>query len=94
MQDDLLLVMLKQDLEILHTVKDDYLKNLISMAQEMIAREGIILGDDFEDKGIVVMYAAWMYRKRAAPDSAMPRMIRAALNNKLFSQKAAVTTDV
>ncbi|MEL7661537.1 hypothetical protein [Acetobacterium wieringae] len=94
MQDDLLLVMLKQDLEILHTVKDEYLKNLISMAQEMIAREGVILGDTFEDQGIVVMYAAWMYRKRAAPDSAMPRMIRAALNNKLFSQKATVTTDV
>ncbi len=94
MQDDLLLVMLKQDLEILHTVKDEYLKNLISMAQEMIAREGVILGDTFEDQGIVVMYAAWMYRKRAAPDSAMPRMIRAALNNKLFSQKATLTTDV
>lgn len=94
MQDDLLLVMLKQDLEILHTVKDEYLKNLISMAQEMIAREGITLSDTFEDQGIVVMYAAWMYRKRAAPDSAMPRMIRAALNNKLFSQKATVTTDV
>ncbi|MDO9491429.1 hypothetical protein [Acetobacterium sp.] len=94
MQDDLLLVMLKQDLEILHTVKDDYLKNLISIAQGMIAREGITLGDDFEDQGIVVMYAAWMYRKRAAPDSAMPRMIRAALNNKLFAQKATVTTDV
>ena len=94
MQDDLLLTMLKQDLEILHTAKDDYLENLIKMAKEMIAREGITLGDTFEDNGIVVMYAAWMYRKRAAPDSAMPRMIRAALNNKLFSQKATVTTDV
>lgn len=94
MQDDLLLTMLKQDLEILHTAKNDYLENLIKMAKEMIAREGITLGDTFEDNGIVVMYAAWMYRKRAAPDSAMPRMIRAALNNKLFSQKATVTTDV
>lgn len=94
MQDDLLLTMLKQDLEILHTAKDDYLENLIKMAKEMIAREGIILGDDFEDQGIVVMHAAWMYRKRAAPDSAMPRMIRAAMNNKLFAQKATVTTDV
>ena len=94
MQDDLLLVMLKQDLEILHTAKDEYLINLINIAKEMIAREGIILGDDYEDQGIVMMYAAWMYRKRAAPDSAMPRMIRAAMNNKLFSQKATVITDV
>ena len=42
MQDDLLLVMLKQDLDILHTQKDDQLKNYINIAKEMIAREGII----------------------------------------------------
>ena len=94
MQDELILTMLKQDLEILHTAKDEYLINLINIAKEMIAREGITLGDDYEDQGIVMMYAAWMYRKRAAPDSAMPRMIRAAMNNKLFSQKATVITDV
>lgn len=94
MQDELILTMLKQDLEILHTAKDEYLINLINIAKEMIAREGITLGDDYEDQGIVMMYAAWMYRKRAATDSAMPRMIRAAMNNKLFSQKAMVTTDV
>ena len=93
MQDELILIMLKQDLEILHTKQDDYLKNLINIAKEMIAREGITLGIEYEDQGIVVMYAAWLFRKRAAPESAMPRMLRAGLNNKLFAQKATVTID-
>lgn len=93
MQDELLLIMLKQDLEILYTAKDAYLTNLINIAKEMIAREGVTLGETYEDKGLVTMYAAWMYRKRATGDP-MPRMLRAGLNNKLFSQKATVTTDV
>lgn len=93
MQDELLLIMLKQDLEILHTTKDEYLINLINIAKEMIAREGVTLGETYEDKGLVTMYAAWMYRKRASGEP-MPRMLRAGLNNKLFSQKATVVEDV
>lgn len=93
MQDELLLIMLKQDLEILHTAKDAYLNNLINIAKEMITREGITLGETYEDKGLVTMYAAWMYRKRASGEP-MPRMLRAGLNNKLFSQKATVVEDV
>jgi len=89
MQDELLLIMLKQDLEILHTAKDEYLINLLKTAKEMIAREGIVLGSGYEDQSLVTMYAAWMYRKRVSGD-AMPRMLRAGLNNKLFSQKATV----
>ena len=93
MQDDLLLIMLKQDLEILHTAKDSYLTNLLKVAKEMIAREGIALSDNFESNGLVTMYAAWLYRKRVSGD-AMPRMLRAGLNNLLFSQKATVATNV
>lgn len=33
------------------------------------------------------MYAAYLVRKRAT-EEAMPRMLRWALNNRLFSQKA------
>lgn len=93
MQDDLLLIMLKQDLEILHTSKDDYLKNLINLAKGMITREGIILSDNIECNGLVAMHAAWLYRKRVSGDP-MPRMLRAGLNNLLFSQKATVIADV
>ena len=48
---------------------------------------GILL-EDIQDVNLIVMYAAYLYRKRAdegAPQ--MPRMLRYALNNRLFSQK-------
>jgi hypothetical protein len=90
MQDELLLVMLKQDLEILHSKNTEYLTQLINTAKDMIAREGIVLGESYEDQTLVTMYAAWMYRKRASADSKMPRMLRSSLNNKLFAQKAVI----
>lgn len=90
MQDELVLQMLKQDLEILHSKNEAYLLQLIYTAKKMIAREGIVLGTDYDDQALVVMYAAWMYRKRASNDSAMPRMLRSSLNSKLVSQKAVV----
>lgn len=84
----LCLAMLKQDLQILHNSSDEYLVTLLEVAEAMIAREGIVLGDGYEDRGLVVMYAAWLYRKRADPDGVMPRFLRYGLNNRLFSQKA------
>lgn len=94
MQDELLLIMLKQDLEILHSKNEAYLTQLINVAKEMIAREGIVLGTSYEDQALVTMYAAYLYRQRAKPDAMMPKMLRAGLNNKLFSQKATVVEDV
>ncbi len=87
MEDDLKLVILKQDLEILHSQKDDYLKTLIQMATELIEMEGISLTDDYLDASLISMYAAYLYRKRANDENPMPRMLRYALNNRLFSQK-------
>ena len=56
-------------------------------AEDSIRREGAAL--DFrnpEDAQLVVMYAAWMWRKRDSGEG-MPRMIRYALNNRIFSEK-------
>ena len=64
-----------------------YLNQAISAAQAFIAREGINLTDSVEDGQLVEMYAAYLIRKRAE-DTGMPRMLRWALNNRLFSQKA------
>lgn len=94
MQDELLLVMLKQDLEILHSKNEAYLRQLIQTAKEKIAREGITLGETNEDSHLIATYAAYLYRQRARPDSKMPRMLRAGLNNRLFAEKATVTEDV
>ncbi len=67
--------------------RETFLKNMISAAASMIEREGIVLSDTVEDNLLVGMYAAYLVRKRATVEP-MPRMLRWALNNRLFSQKA------
>lgn len=92
MTDAELLTMLKADLEIIaaNTSKDDYLAQLITAAKQFIEREGASLDlDQMEDCTLVVMYAAYLYRKRAEDSVAMPRMLRWALNNRIFSEKVS-----
>lgn len=88
--DDLLQI-LKLNLSLTTTAYDTYLTSLIAAAQEMIAREGVTLGNTDEDNQIVVMYAAYLFRKRADDNPVMPRMLRYALNNRLFAQMAGET---
>lgn len=70
-----------------NTLYDTYISSLIEAASQMIQREGIRLTDSVEDGNLIVMYAAYLYRKRANDSPQMPRMLRYALNNRLFSQK-------
>ena len=85
---DQLLEMLKVDLGIMSTTAyDDRLRRYLMTAEDSIRREGAAL--DFrnpEDAQLVVMYAAWMWRKRDSGEG-MSRMIRYALNNRIFSEK-------
>ena len=84
-----ILAALKVDLGIKSTTAyDDRLKQIINASADMITREGAVL--DFasvEDVQIVVMYAAWLWRRRDTGDG-MPRMLRWALNNKILGDKA------
>lgn len=91
MTNETILAMLKVNLQIIagNTLQDAYLQNLIETAKQMITREGITLADTIEDGNLVVMYAAYLYRKRADDSPVMPRMLRYALNNRLFSQKVS-----
>ena len=91
MTDETILAMLKVNLQIIagNTLQDAYLQNLIETAKQMITREGITLAGTIEDGNLVVMYAAYLYRKRADDSPVMPRMLRYALNNRLFSQKVS-----
>lgn len=61
---------------------------LIDSAIQLIAREGVTLTEPYtaEDANIIVMYASYLYRKRAT-DEGMPRMLRWALNNRIFGGK-------
>ena len=81
---------LKADLQMLTSANDAYLADLLTLAENLIAREGITLTpDDPECDMAVVQYAAYLFRRRAAgaAETAMPRYLRWQLNNLLFSQK-------
>lgn len=82
------LELLKQDLQRKTKANDEYLKTLLELAEKRIQREGIVLEEkDIEIQMAVVQYAAYLFRKRDAPDTSMPRYLRKSLNDILFSQK-------
>lgn len=84
-----MLEMLKIDLGITTTAYDERLGQYLTSAQQMIEREGVTALNlsALEDKQLVVMYAAWLWRRRDTQEG-MPRMLRWALNNRIFSEKA------
>lgn len=83
-QSDAALVMLKVDLGITTNRYDTRLTQYIDEAKKQIEREGATVNEN--DYGLVVMYAAWLWRRRDSGEG-MPRMIRYALNNRIFSEK-------
>ena len=91
MTDADILKILQSDLNFL--VMDEPLKaqlnHYIDTAKALIQREGVTLVAPFsvEDGELIEMYAAYLFRKRATGE-AMPRMLRWALNNRLFGEKA------
>nr|DAU86924.1 MAG TPA: Head Tail Connector Protein [Caudoviricetes sp.] len=88
MTSDEKLALLKQDLQMLTSANDDFLKSLIAAAEMAIQREGIVLVEnDMDIDMAVVQYAAYLFRKRASNETSMPRFLRWSLNNILFSQK-------
>ncbi len=77
--------LVKLDLQLHHNAFDVLLEQYIDAARTFIRKEsGKEVTDSADDVQIVVMYAAYLYRKRAAPDTEMPRMLRWALNNRAF----------
>lgn len=85
------LTLLKIDLGMIGDAYDPHLNQLIDAAKEFIAREGIALTESAEDVQLLLMYAAYLYRKRAT-NEVMPRMLRWALNNRIFSGGGANAT--
>ena len=82
------LKILKQDLQMITSANDEYLQNLLSLSAERIRGEGItLIENDTRSDMAQIQYAAYLYRKRAAADTAMPRYLRFELNNMKFSEK-------
>ena len=85
---DPLLVMLKIDLGLTTTAYDARLEQLLASSTAAIVREGAATLDVSEpqDAQLVVMCAAWQWRRRDTGEG-MPRMLRWALNNRVLGEK-------
>lgn len=77
---------LKVDLGITTTAYDERLVIYLQAAQARITEEGATLTDSVEDSLLTTQYAAWLWRRRDTGEG-MPRMLRYALNNRIFSRK-------
>lgn len=86
MNTDTMLVALKVDLGITTTAYDERLIQYLESAKAYIEAEGITIENTIEDGNLVVMYASWLWQKRKE-NIGMPRMLRWALNNRLFTEK-------
>ena len=91
MTDAQLLAMLKIDIGFRssgNTAIDDRLTQLIQAAEKYIKAEGATTLDsnNIDDAQLIVMYAAWLWRRRDTQDD-MPRMVRYAINNRVFAEK-------
>lgn len=85
-----ILVLLEADLDMIQpdATRLVQLNHLIDAATAAIEREGVTFSDPYtiEEGHLVVMYAAYLFRKRKT-DEGMPRMLRWALNNRIFAEK-------
>ena len=85
-----MLTMLKTDLGIRSTTAyDTRLDQLLTAAQAAIIGDGASTLDASGplDQQLIVMYAAWLWRRRDEM-TGMPRMLRLALNNRVFGMVA------
>ena len=88
----MLLEMLKINLGIRSTAYDERLLQLLEASKSQIEQEGVqnLSEDNPLDAQLIVDYAEWLWRRR---DTGMPRMIRYALNNRVFSEKMQGVTN-
>ena len=78
---------LKIDLGITTDAYDDRLSQYLDSAERFIRTEGADIDlTDPQDEQIVIMYAAWLWRKRDSLEG-MPRMLRWVLNNRIMQGK-------
>ena len=96
MTDEHLLSMLRADLEQPSPTVNEYLLDLLGVARERIAAVGLNIDENsISDGGLIVMFAAYLYRKRKADNpkgvDKMPRMLRSAINDRLMVEKGKVT---
>lgn len=91
MTDAQLLAMLKIDIGFRssgNTAIDERLTQILQASEKYIISEGATTLDknNIDDAQLIVMYAAWLWRRRDTQED-MPRMVRYAINNRVFAEK-------
>lgn len=83
-----MLEMLKIDLGISTNAYDGRLTQYLTVAENAIKDEGAPSLDNTapSDMQLIVMYAAWLWRRRDSM-AEMPRMLRYTLNNRILKDK-------
>lgn len=74
-----------------NTAYNDYLTGKLNAAKAFVIREGAATlspETSIEDAEIVIGYAAFLHRQKSEKDAEMPRWLRWAINNRVFSEKA------
>lgn len=98
MTNQLLLELLKNDLQIKTTANDSYLEQLLSFALSQLKQMGISIEESKDDNDVTVasdeavqviqmQFASYLFRKRAGEETAMPRFLKREINSLLFNQK-------
>lgn len=72
------------------TVYDDRLTEKLNTAMERIKAHGVTLQNTPGDRDLVIMYASWLWACRVT-QTPMGRMLRTALNNRVFGGAPEVT---
>lgn len=83
---DTMLTMLKIDLGIKGSAYDTRLGQYLDYSLAELQGKGAVLDTAaIQDQQLIVMYAAWLWRRRDSGEG-MPRMLRYALNNRLMGR--------
>ena len=102
MTDEQLLAAVKTDNQIALevTAYDERLSQMLDAAKAEIIAAGARTLDPYasdRDAQLVILYADWLWARRTAvlgskDDPPMPRMVKLALNNRVFGEKAGAAT--
>lgn len=92
MKQDELLTILKKDLQMITDANDDYLIDLLSFAQDLMEREGIIYSEDLECQMIQIHYAAYLFRRRGGTETTIQKIADTIMGGIKTSQKKEVET--
>lgn len=84
------LILLKSDLGIKATGRDEYFTSLLNASKKEIERKGIKLDlDVIDDQVLLADYAAWYYRHRHE-DVPLSRNLRLRIRNRIMKVRAGL----